>query len=62
PIVRRAPCEEDELSARPVRCVADVLHLVLNTPGACELIDNLVSYAMLPAGPRSIAIGCAGGL
>ncbi|NEB94590.1 RapZ C-terminal domain-containing protein [Streptomyces bauhiniae] len=38
-----------------------VQDVVLNTPGARELIDNLVSYAMLPAGPRSIAIGCAGG-
>ncbi|CAL9271583.1 hypothetical protein SUDANB5_00027 [Streptomyces sp. SudanB5_2050] len=43
----------------------DCLHprvqdVVLNTPGAREPIDNPVSYAMLP-GPRSIAIGCAGG-
>ncbi|MFD9514078.1 RapZ C-terminal domain-containing protein [Streptomyces mirabilis] len=38
-----------------------VQDVVLNTPGAHELIDNLVSYAMLLAGPRSIAIGCAGG-
>ncbi|SFK99879.1 UPF0042 nucleotide-binding protein [Streptosporangium canum] len=32
---------------------------MLGTPGAAELVDNLVAYAMLPAGPRSIAIGCA---
>ncbi|MEV0537206.1 RNase adapter RapZ [Kitasatospora sp. NPDC050463] len=38
-----------------------VQQIVLNTPGAPELIDNLVAYAMLPAGPRTIAIGCAGG-
>ncbi|TXR99759.1 hypothetical protein EAO73_27895 [Streptomyces sp. col6] len=38
-----------------------VQDIVLNTPGALELIDNLVSYAMLLAGPRSIAVGCAGG-
>jgi RNase adaptor protein for sRNA GlmZ degradation len=39
-----------------------VQDVVLNTHGARELIDNIVSYAMLPAGPRTIAIGCAGGL
>ncbi|MDT0347380.1 RapZ C-terminal domain-containing protein [Streptomyces litchfieldiae] len=39
-----------------------VQDVVLHTPGARELIDNLVSYATLPAGPRGIAIGCAGGL
>ncbi|MGW2161856.1 RapZ C-terminal domain-containing protein [Nonomuraea sp. NPDC001699] len=38
-----------------------VQQIVLGTPGAAELVDNLVAYAMLPAGPRSIAIGCAGG-
>ncbi|NUH42908.1 hypothetical protein HUF15_40530 [Streptomyces samsunensis] len=38
-----------------------VQEVVLNTPGACELIDNLTEYASLPAGPRRIAIGCAGG-
>lgn len=35
--------------------------VVLGTPGALELVDNLVAYAALPAGPTSIAIGCAGG-
>ena len=35
--------------------------VVLATPGAPELLDNLTSYALLPAGPRRIAIGCAGG-
>ncbi|MGA4844769.1 RapZ C-terminal domain-containing protein [Streptomyces sp. G5(2025)] len=38
-----------------------VQEVVLNTPGARELIDNLTDYANLPAGPRRIAIGCAGG-
>jgi len=38
-----------------------VQDVVLNTPGARELLDNLVDYASLPAGPRHIAIGCAGG-
>jgi UPF0042 nucleotide-binding protein len=38
-----------------------VQHIVLNTPGARELIDNLADYADIPAGPRRIAIGCAGG-
>ncbi|MCX4970794.1 hypothetical protein OHA98_39835 [Streptomyces sp. NBC_00654] len=32
--------------------------VVLNTPGARELLANL---ADLPAGPRRIGIGCAGG-
>ncbi|WP_221355389.1 RapZ C-terminal domain-containing protein [Streptomyces beigongshangae] len=35
--------------------------VVLNTPGARELLANLTDYAALPAGPRRIAIGCAGG-
>ncbi|MFJ7069778.1 hypothetical protein [Streptomyces sp. NPDC101115] len=35
--------------------------IVLNTPGAHELLANLADYADLPAGPRYIAIGCAGG-
>lgn len=44
----------------------DVFHprvqdVVLNTPGARELLANLANYADLPAGPRCIAIGCAGG-
>ncbi|MGW4597033.1 RapZ C-terminal domain-containing protein [Streptomyces sp. NPDC004457] len=30
-------------------------------PGARELLDNLADYADLPACPRRIAIGCAGG-
>ncbi|GAA4931685.1 hypothetical protein HD597_012899 [Nonomuraea thailandensis] len=38
-----------------------VQQIVLATPGAAELLDNLTAYAELPAGPRSIAIGCAGG-
>ncbi|MCM2394381.1 RapZ C-terminal domain-containing protein [Streptomyces albipurpureus] len=38
-----------------------VQDVVLNTPGARELIANLTDYANLPAGPRAIAIGCAGG-
>lgn len=38
-----------------------VQDIVLNTPGARELLDNLVEYASLPAGPTRIAVGCAGG-
>ncbi|MGI5122815.1 RapZ C-terminal domain-containing protein [Marinactinospora thermotolerans] len=38
-----------------------VQDVVLNTAGARELLDNLADYASLPAGPRRIAIGCAGG-
>lgn len=38
-----------------------VQEVVLATPGARELIDNLTDYANLPAGPQRIAIGCAGG-
>lgn len=38
-----------------------VQDVVLNTPGARELIANLADYANLPAGPHRIAIGCAGG-
>ncbi|MER6127869.1 RNase adapter RapZ [Streptomyces sp. NPDC001795] len=38
-----------------------VQDIVLNTPGARELIANLADYAGLPTGPRRIAIGCAGG-
>jgi rhodanese/phosphatase family RapZ-like protein len=38
-----------------------VQDVVLNTPGARELLANLTDYADLPAGPRGIAIGCAGG-
>ncbi|MFF3488714.1 hypothetical protein ACFYXC_36405 [Streptomyces sp. NPDC002701] len=38
-----------------------VQDVVLNTPGARELLANLTDYATLPAGPRRIAIGCAGG-
>jgi UPF0042 nucleotide-binding protein len=38
-----------------------VQDVVLNTPGARELLANLADYANLPAGPRRIAIGCAGG-
>ncbi|MFJ7200900.1 MULTISPECIES: hypothetical protein [unclassified Streptomyces] len=35
--------------------------IVLNTPGARELLANLADYTALPDGPRRIAIGCAGG-
>ncbi|MET8168883.1 RNase adapter RapZ [Streptomyces sp. NPDC005329] len=38
-----------------------VQDVVLNTPGARELLANLADYANLPAGPRRIAVGCAGG-
>jgi UPF0042 nucleotide-binding protein len=38
-----------------------VQEVVLNTPGARELLDDLANYAELPAGHRTIAIGCAGG-
>ncbi|MFJ8158886.1 hypothetical protein [Streptomyces sp. NPDC094468] len=38
-----------------------VQDVVLATPGARELLDNLTDYAALPAGPRRIAVGCAGG-
>ncbi|MCH0560347.1 RNase adapter RapZ [Streptomyces sp. MUM 16J] len=38
-----------------------VQDVVLNTPGARELIANLADYADLPASPSRIAIGCAGG-
>ncbi|WP_241847753.1 RapZ C-terminal domain-containing protein [Streptomyces sp. CB02009] len=38
-----------------------VQDIVLATPGARELLANLTGYAALPAGPRRIAIGCAGG-
>jgi RNase adaptor protein for sRNA GlmZ degradation len=34
--------------------------VVLGTPGARELLQNLADYAMLPAGPQRIAVGCAG--
>ncbi|MFJ9931349.1 hypothetical protein ACIRU5_35695 [Streptomyces misionensis] len=40
---------------------ADVRDYVLNTPGARELLANLIDYAGLPTGPRRIAIGCVGG-
>ncbi|MGY4928518.1 RapZ C-terminal domain-containing protein [Streptomyces sp. 900105755] len=39
-------------------CVQDV---VLATPDARELLDNLTDYATGPAGPHRIAVGCAGG-
>lgn len=38
-----------------------VQRIVLDTPGARELLVNLADYAQLPAAPASIAIGCAGG-
>jgi UPF0042 nucleotide-binding protein len=40
---------------------ARVQQIVLNTPGARELLANLADYASLPAGPSVIATGCAGG-
>jgi RNase adaptor protein for sRNA GlmZ degradation len=40
---------------------ARVQDVVLRTPGARELLSNLADYATLPAGPRRIAVGCAGG-
>ncbi|WP_394816538.1 RapZ C-terminal domain-containing protein [Streptomyces lancefieldiae] len=54
PAAARDILDLDGLSPR----VQDV---VLNTPGARELLANLADYADLPAGPRRIAIGCAGG-
>lgn len=39
-----------------------VQQVVLDTPGARGLLDNLVAYALLPTiNPRTVAIGCAGG-
>lgn len=38
-----------------------VQQLVERTPGALALLDNLVEYAVSPAPPSRIAIGCAGG-
>ena len=38
-----------------------VQDVVLRTPGARELLNNLADSTEFPAGPRSIAIGCAGG-
>ncbi|MFB6483711.1 hypothetical protein ACFCXF_26975 [Streptomyces virginiae] len=38
-----------------------VQDVVLNTPGARELLANLADHTDLPAGPSHIAIGCAGG-
>jgi RNase adaptor protein for sRNA GlmZ degradation len=38
-----------------------VQQIVLNTPGARELLASLADYASLPAGPSVIATGCAGG-
>jgi RNase adaptor protein for sRNA GlmZ degradation len=38
-----------------------VQQIVLDTPGARELLNNLADYAGLPAGPQAIAIGGAGG-
>lgn len=55
PAAARDILDLDGLNAR----VQDV---VLNTPGARELIANLADYADLPAGPSRIAMGCAGGL
>ncbi|MFJ5646324.1 hypothetical protein [Streptomyces sp. NPDC093223] len=50
---------------RPVLPEADRIEDVrkrLRDPAAArELLDNLTDYAALPAGPRRIAVGCAGG-
>ena len=46
-----------DLDGRDLR----VQKIVLATQGARELLFNLADYAALPAGPRAIAIGCAGG-
>ncbi|MFE1265734.1 hypothetical protein ACFW5X_35200 [Streptomyces albogriseolus] len=54
PAAARDILDLDGLSPR----VQDV---VLNTPGARELLANLADYADLPAGPSRIALGCAGG-
>ncbi|MFE4578542.1 RapZ C-terminal domain-containing protein [Streptomyces chartreusis] len=54
PAAARGILDLDGLNSR----VQDV---VLATPGARELLANLTDYATLPAGPRRIAIGCAGG-
>ncbi|MFJ9662141.1 hypothetical protein ACIRPR_29745 [Streptomyces griseoflavus] len=35
--------------------------VVIATPGASKFLDNLTAHALLPAGPRRIAVGCAGG-
>lgn len=40
---------------------ARVQEVVLGTVGARDLLANLVAYAELPAGPRRMAVGCAGG-
>ncbi|MEU9313811.1 hypothetical protein [Streptomyces sp. NPDC048256] len=46
---------------RPRRLNPRVQDVVLGPPGARELLANLADYTTLPAGPRRIAIGCAGG-
>lgn len=68
PAADRVEDVRDRLRDPAARDVLDLdgLHprvqdIVLNTPGAPELIDNLVAYALLPAGPKVIALGCAGG-
>lgn len=38
-----------------------VQSVVAHTPGALELLEGLVGFVAMPAGPRRIAIGCAGG-
>lgn len=39
-----------------------VQQVVLNTPGARELLDDLTTYVLRsPASPRTLAIGCSGG-
>ncbi|WP_407703210.1 hypothetical protein [Streptomyces solincola] len=55
----RDPAARDTLDLNGLNSRAQVI--VLNTPGARELLANLTDYADLPAGPRRIAIGCAGG-
>ncbi|MFI0901805.1 ATPase [Streptomyces sp. NPDC020983] len=39
----------------------DVILTVLNTPGVMDVIADLVAKAGEPSGPRTIAVGCAGG-
>ena len=46
-----------DLDGRDVR----VQRVVLGTPGARELLVNLAAHVALPAGPKSIAVGCVGG-
>ncbi|MEU9837327.1 RNase adapter RapZ [Streptosporangium sp. NPDC048047] len=55
----------DPAAARPILDLdgrdGRVQAVVLATPGVAELVDNLTAYALLPIGPATIALGCAGG-